>query len=496
MGIVAVLEFDYADVLSFGLTDQQGQRLVDGAYTFELRLVRAEPKVSTGARANHTAADLEASTQEASALKEAPVDFSTSGRFQIVNGLLVPPASPQMRALERTAHATTKVFDWTGDYSISGKLLVGFDGIPIEDIHIQCDDNDGSCPAGIVFQNANLGATVTAEQWAIQVDRTRMGFRNGATLDGTIVFTMEKGAPANSLYIADNGYIGNRTANPTKFLHIYSPTDSINSDVFFDTDTQDWGLHQWSNAFGFKNYTLGGTAPFYVEDLAPQSSLVVEDSGSVGMGTGAPDASLEVTRSNGTAKILVDENSAVVNKRFLLQLENNGAPQFRFDDTSTGTAWQFSMLTNGNFAIDRLGDTGAEMLIRTDGSVKMGPGGTQKFAMDASGNVTIQGTLTELSDVNAKKGFQAVTSSDVLAAVADLPVSTWVRKQDPTGSRHMGPTAQDFHAAFGLGEDNRHISPYDVASVALVAAQALQAENAELKARIDKLEALIADLVE
>jgi hypothetical protein len=226
--------------------------------------------------------------------------------------------------------------------------------------------------------------------------------------------------------------------------------------------------------------------------------MVVGSNGNVviGANTCGPQATLEVTRADGTAQILVQENSAVVDKRFLLQLENNGAPQFRFDDTSTGTAWQFSMLTNGNFAIDRLGDTGAEMLIRTDGSVKMGPGGTQKFAMDASGNVTIQGTLTELSDVNAKKGFQAVTSSDVLAAVADLPVSTWVRKQDPTGSRHMGPTAQDFHAAFGLGEDNRHISPYDVASVALVAAQALQAENAELKARIDRLEAMIADLIE
>ena len=39
--------------------------------------------------------------------------------------------------------------------------------------------------------------------------------------------------------------------------------------------------------------------------------------------------------------------------------------------------------------------------------------------------------------------------------------------------RHMGPMAQDFRAAFGLGEDERHISTVDADGVALAAIQGL-----------------------
>jgi hypothetical protein len=55
---------------------------------------------------------------------------------------------------------------------------------------------------------------------------------------------------------------------------------------------------------------------------------------------------------------------------------------------------------------------------------------------------------------------------------------------------------QDFYAAFGLGEDGAHISTVDADGVALAAIQglyaeneALAAENAALRARLDGLEA-------
>jgi hypothetical protein len=58
--------------------------------------------------------------------------------------------------------------------------------------------------------------------------------------------------------------------------------------------------------------------------------------------------------------------------------------------------------------------------------------------------------------------------------------------------------AQDFYAAFGLGMDDKHISMVDADGVALAAIQGLnhkleeaRAENAELKARLDKLEKLL-----
>jgi hypothetical protein len=56
----------------------------------------------------------------------------------------------------------------------------------------------------------------------------------------------------------------------------------------------------------------------------------------------------------------------------------------------------------------------------------------------------------------------------------------------------MGPTAEDFASAFGLGADSTGISTVDQSGVALAAIQALANENAELRARLDRLEKLLA----
>jgi hypothetical protein len=47
---------------------------------------------------------------------------------------------------------------------------------------------------------------------------------------------------------------------------------------------------------------------------------------------------------------------------------------------------------------------------------------------------------------------------DILDRVSRLPITSWHFKTDPR-KRHVGPMAQDFHAAFGLdGDDDKHIN--------------------------------------
>jgi hypothetical protein len=71
-----------------------------------------------------------------------------------------------------------------------------------------------------------------------------------------------------------------------------------------------------------------------------------------------------------------------------------------------------------------------------------------------------------------------------LAAVVALPIERWSYRDEP--ARHLGPMAQDFAAAFGLGQDDRHIFPLDAAGVALAAIQGLhglvEAQAARLQA--------------
>jgi hypothetical protein len=88
------------------------------------------------------------------------------------------------------------------------------------------------------------------------------------------------------------------------------------------------------------------------------------------------------------------------------------------------------------------------------------------------------------SDRNAKEDFESVDSRAVLAAVVALPIERWSYRDEP--ARHLGPMAQDFAAAFGLGQDDRHIFPLDAAGVALAAIQGLhglvEAQAARLQA--------------
>jgi hypothetical protein len=47
----------------------------------------------------------------------------------------------------------------------------------------------------------------------------------------------------------------------------------------------------------------------------------------------------------------------------------------------------------------------------------------------------------------------------------------WKYKTDSPSIRHLGTMAQDFRAAFDLGEDDKHISTIDEGGVALAAVQ-------------------------
>ncbi len=123
---------------------------------------------------------------------------------------------------------------------------------------------------------------------------------------------------------------------------------------------------------------------------------------------------------------------------------------------------------------------------------------TDIFLLDNNGNLEIGGLLTEASSVLLKEHFVAIDGQQVLDRLARLPITTWNYKTDAPSVRHMGPMAQDFYAAFGLGADERHLAPLDVNGVALAGVQALsqqiqalEQQNAELLQRLQALEALV-----
>lgn len=136
-----------------------------------------------------------------------------------------------------------------------------------------------------------------------------------------------------------------------------------------------------------------------------------------------------------------------------------------------------------------------EVALRATGGVRMVTA-VDKVGLPTAG-VSLpagSGSWESLSDRAAKADFEPVDPAWVLEQVAQLPVERWRYRAEADAVRHVGPTAQDFHSAFGLGSSDRTIAAVDADGVALAAIQALyrlvQEQQAEIRLLRDELEAM------
>ncbi len=122
------------------------------------------------------------------------------------------------------------------------------------------------------------------------------------------------------------------------------------------------------------------------------------------------------------------------------------------------------------------GDTSNTFNVRADRGIYLQAGsgspGTTACTLGAGG--TGWGCT---SDRAMKDRIVSVSPRVVLEKVAKLPVSTWVLKGYE--QLHMGPMAQDFREAFGLGRDDKTINTTDAQGVALAAIQGLNQKLTE-----------------
>ena len=109
-----------------------------------------------------------------------------------------------------------------------------------------------------------------------------------------------------------------------------------------------------------------------------------------------------------------------------------------------------------------------------------------------------------LCSINRLTNYAApVDAQELLARLAEIPITTWNYKAQDPSIRHIGPMADDFNALVeGLGgEGEDYINTLDADGVALAAVQglyaqnqALEVENAALRQRVDGLEARLSAL--
>ncbi len=213
-----------------------------------------------------------------------------------------------------------------------------------------------------------------------------------------------------------------------------------------------------------------------IADATAQDAMNIVGNGDVGIGTAQPIAPLHVYRDDGTASVLVQELDPDPAGRTLFSLANRGNTKFEIKEVNSGTRWQFTN-SGDAFRVSKFGT------------------GLVEFQVFNNGDAALAGTLSENSDRNAKTGIEAVDSQSILDKVVALPIAHWSYIDAPD-SRHIGPMAQDFRAAFGTGNSDTSLATLDTSGVALAAIQALEHRNRSLETRVAELESMLERLLE
>ena len=127
----------------------------------------------------------------------------------------------------------------------------------------------------------------------------------------------------------------------------------------------------------------------------------------------------------------------------------NGSVVLGSDAVAQAAASGTFIFADRSTTTDIVGFAPNEFLVRAAGGVGFYTNAATSTGVEMAANGS---SWAPLSDVNAKENFRDVSGEEVLAKIAAMPVQEWNYKAQDAALRHMGPTAQDFRAAFGLGD--------------------------------------------
>jgi hypothetical protein len=256
-------------------------------------------------------------------------------RFPVAAGLFIVLATPVVA--QTTNHP--------GNVNITGQLYVTDDSILDDNVCMgnHCDpseafDADQTLRLKFITNTIQVVDTSVSpspdRDWSLRFNDNNPGeYERFAVEDNTAMttpFSIQGGAPNNSLWVSSSGYIGIGTLLPQATLHIASTITPTLRFQGSGVDPQTWQL-SGNNPFRIRNLTYG-TSPFRIDGAAPSNALVLKASGNVGMGTPAPEEVLHIrtTAASTDAFALFDAAGAGSDAAFLLRQQGSVPSTWEF----------------------------------------------------------------------------------------------------------------------------------------------------------------------
>ncbi|HEV8579577.1 MAG TPA: tail fiber domain-containing protein [Thermoanaerobaculia bacterium] len=400
-----------------------------------------------------------------------------SGSFQILNGAFVQPGEVERPASTRrqSGPQSSVAKDQTvgDDLIVFGSLCVGLDCVNGESFgadNLRLKAN----VLRLKFDDTSTGG-FPANDWQLTANDSGSGGLNKFSIEditgAKVPFTLEAGAPNNSLYVSPSGRIGVGTSVPAAHLHVATgntPSLRLEQNVSGGLPARTWDVAGSDTAFAVKDVT-GATTPLQIQPGAPTNSLYLNASGYLGINTASPAVPFHIYRDTGTPSFAS-----------MLKITNRGGIQFLLERLD-GNDWQFSNF-GASFQISVPGSPVGQFNLVDNGDLQIGH--------DVYAHAFIPSSSREL-----KENFSPVNGREILAKLAAMPLTEWSFRTEPA-KRHIGPVAEDFQATFGLGQEGQGLNLTDVNGVTIAALQGLHAQVEEQRQTIEKQQALIRQLEE
>ena len=168
---------------------------------------------------------------------------------------------------------------------------------------------------------------------------------------------------------------------------------------------------------------------------------------------------------------------------------------FVFGDRSTidtlraGVNHSANWRVSGGFRIFTSSNLSTGVTLQSGASVSNWGQANAVISTSTGAYLSTAGVWQSVSDVHRKHLFEEVEGEALLEKLRHLPVRRWSYLNEPDPVKHIGPTSQDFYAAFGLGTDEKSIGTVDADGVALVSIQALEARTRQQATELETVKA-------
>ncbi|MCP5104360.1 MAG: hypothetical protein GY950_13310 [bacterium] len=448
------------------LTDDKGNYLPDGNYTYELRVIPVVDKKIRG---------VSKEIYRSKALTQ-------SGSFVIRGGKFVVPAASEVGDLSKPQQgeddiSKTQDICYVDDLIDDGSLCVGldctcnysfgFDTIVLKENNLR-----------IFFDDTSTGASFPRNDWRIVINDSANGgasyFGVEDSTAGRRVFTLEAGAPSHSLYVDDGGRVGLGTSIPSVDAHIVSgntPTVRLEQDGSSGFAPQTFDVAGNETNFFIRDVTNGSTLPFRIQPDAPNNVLTIRADGRVGIGTWSPTYPIHLlTNSSTNAGLLLERTSGAT-----------------FKLNATSSLAQIGSQTNHklNFVVNN----SAVMTLDTTGYMGIGatsPGHPIEVTIANGAYLNTSGNWVNPSSRKLKENIRSLTTEEAVDTLNGLNPVKYNYKVDNTETC-AGFIAEDVPDLVAV-KDRKGMVTMDVVAVLTKVVKEQQKIITKLNERIEKLE--------